>query len=76
MVESLRASSMSDSHSAPQGRPAAASEASPDAVSSEEGDEGVGVVEERAGCAELMYGPWWDRRSRFAERKACYEGKG
>ena len=34
---------MSDSHSAPQGRPAAASEASPDAVSSEEGDKGVGV---------------------------------
>ena len=23
-----------------------------------------------------MYGPWWDRRSRSAESKACLEGKG
>ena len=76
MATFLRADSAAVAHSERQGRPAAASEPPPDAVSPGGGDEGVGVGLEKTGCAESMYGPWQDHRSRLAEPKACSEAKG
>ena len=54
MADFFLADSAVVTHSERQGRQAAASEPPPEAASGDEGDKGVGVDEEKIGCAESM----------------------
>ena len=76
MVGETEAEALSESHSGRQGRPAAASDTPPDAVSADDGDEGFVAVLCFTGYSESMYGPWRDRRSPRTEPTACFEAKG